>query len=105
MAHALKRVAPLPTLRSRALEVIMSISLRRMAVILVAGCFGLAATRPASAQPAEQFYKGKTITILVGTSRGGINDITARFAAKHLARFIPGNPSVLVQLTPGGGGL
>ena len=46
----------------------------------------------ASAQTVEQFYKGKTITVLVGTSPGGINDITARFAAKHFSRFIPGNP-------------
>src|SRR5215475_29741 len=83
----------------------MSISSGRTDAILVAGCFGLAATQPACAQPAEQFYKGKTITILVGTSPGGINDITARFAAKHLARFIPGNPGIVVQQTPGGGGL
>jgi tripartite-type tricarboxylate transporter receptor subunit TctC len=59
----------------------------------------------ASAQTVEQFYKRKTITILVGTSPGGINDITARFVAKHLAQFIPGNPSIVVQQTPGGGGL
>ena len=45
---------------------------------------------PASAQTVEQFYKGKTITVLVGTSPGGINDITARFAAKHFSRYIPG---------------
>src|SRR5262245_50430229 len=66
---------------------------------------GLMALQPAGAQPVEQFYKGKTVTILVGTSPGGINDITARFAAKHLSRYIPGNPSIMVQQTPGGGGL
>jgi tripartite-type tricarboxylate transporter receptor subunit TctC len=64
----------------------------------------MAMTR-ARAQSVEQFYKGKTITVLVGTSPGGINDITARFAAKHLSRFIPGNPALSVQFTPGGGGL
>ncbi len=66
---------------------------------------GVAATTPASAQTVEQFYRGKTITVLVGTSPGGINDITARFAAKHFSRFIPGNPTISVQFTPGGGGL
>jgi tripartite-type tricarboxylate transporter receptor subunit TctC len=66
---------------------------------------GLTALTPASAQTVEQFYKGKTITVLVGTSPGGINDLTARFAAKHLVRFIPGNPDIVVQNTPGGGGL
>ncbi|MGH6769372.1 MAG: Bug family tripartite tricarboxylate transporter substrate binding protein [Xanthobacteraceae bacterium] len=60
---------------------------------------------PAQAQTVEQFYKGKTITVLVGTSPGGINDLTARFAARHLARFIPGKPDIVVQNAPGGGGL
>src|SRR5262245_5629576 len=66
---------------------------------------GLIAMPSANAQTVEQFYRGKTVTVLVGTSPGGINDITARFAAKHFGRFIPGNPLVNVQYTPGGGGL
>src|SRR6195256_6620985 len=66
---------------------------------------GLTAMPSAYAQTVEQFYRGKTVTVLVGTSPGGINDITARFAAKHFGRFIPGNPAILVQNTPGGGGL
>lgn len=78
--------------------------LRLLTAILCAGT-GLTAIAPASAQTVEQFYKGKTITVLVGTSPGGINDLTARFAAKHLARFIPGKPDIVVQNTPGGGGL
>src|ERR1051325_11581668 len=69
----------------------------------VAICIALAGAHPAASQTPEQFYKGKTITVLVGTSPGGINDITARFATKHLSRFIPGNPLVNVQYTPGGG--
>jgi tripartite-type tricarboxylate transporter receptor subunit TctC len=68
-------------------------------------CIGLMGALPAAAQSPEQFYKGKTVTVLVGTSPGGINDITARFAAKHLSHFIPGNPLVNVVFTPGGGGL
>ena len=39
--------------------------------------------------------------MLVGTSPGGINDISARLVARHLGRFIPGNPSVVVQNNPG----
>lgn len=71
-------------------------------------CIGLAwilATSPASAQPVESFYKGRTITMLVGQAPGGINDISARLVAKHLGRFIPGNPSIIVQNNPGAGGL
>src|SRR5262249_46652928 len=59
----------------------------------------------ATAQPIEQFYKGRTITILVGTSPGGINDTSARLVARPLSRFIPGKPNILVQNNPGGGGL
>src|SRR5262245_34321010 len=59
----------------------------------------------AASQTVEQFYKGRTVTMLVGTSPGGINDISARLVARHLARFIPGNPNIVVQNNPGGGGL
>lgn len=68
-------------------------------------CMGAFGMQQAAAQTVEQFYRGKTVTVLVGTSPGGINDITARFAAKHFSRFIPGNPLINVQYTPGGGGL
>ena len=66
---------------------------------------GLAAMSHASAQSVEQFYKGRTITMLVGTAPGGINDISARLVAKYLGRFIPGNPAIVVQNNPGAGGL
>jgi tripartite-type tricarboxylate transporter receptor subunit TctC len=61
--------------------------------------------RQAAAQSAEPFYKGRTVTMLVGTSPGGINDISARLVARHLTRFIAGNPNIVVQNNPGGGGL
>ncbi len=51
------------------------------------------------------FYAGKTLTILVGSSPGGYYDIGARIVARYLGRFIPGNPSIVVQNQPGGGGL
>src|SRR5262245_55575976 len=78
----------------------------KLNILRTAFAFGLALmATPAAAQTPEQFYKGRTVTVLVGTSPGGINDITARFAAKHLSHFIPGNPLVNVQYTPRGGGL
>ncbi len=45
---------------------------------------------------AEDFYKGKTITVLVGFSPGGGFDINARLLARHIGRFIPGRPEVVV---------
>src|SRR5260370_7129852 len=60
---------------------------------------------PARAQNAvEQFYRGKTITILIGHAAGGSYDLYARLAAGHLGRFIPGHPQILVQSRPGGSG-
>ena len=42
---------------------------------------------------------------MVGTAPGGINDITARFVARHLGQYIPGNPAIVVQNQPGAGGI
>ena len=53
----------------------------------------------------EQFYRGRTVTLIVGFAPGGINDISARVVGKHLGRFIPGNPAIVVQNIPGAGGL
>jgi tripartite-type tricarboxylate transporter receptor subunit TctC len=66
---------------------------------------GIAAASPAVAQSAEEFYKGKTITIVLGHPPGGSYDLYARLAADHLKRFIPGNPNIIVQHRPGGGGV
>ena len=72
----------------------------------VLGLVGLGLlAQPAQAQSVEQFYKGRSVTMLVGTAPGGINDISARLVAKHLGRFIPGNPAIVVQNNPGAGGL
>jgi len=74
-------------------------------ILVLSMLVGLAAMPQASAQSVEQFYKGRTITMLVGTAPGGINDISARLVAKYLGRFIPGNPAIVVQNNPGAGGL
>lgn len=49
------------------------------------------------------YYEGKTLTIVVGYKPGGGYDQYARLLAKHLSKYIPGNPSVIVQNMPGGG--
>jgi tripartite-type tricarboxylate transporter receptor subunit TctC len=55
---------------------------------------------PASAQ----FYKDKTLTLLVNYAAGGNADTEARVFQKHLSRFIPGNPTVIIRNVPGAGG-
>ncbi|MDB5571354.1 MAG: efflux transporter protein [Hyphomicrobiales bacterium] len=58
---------------------------------------------PASAQDAGSFYKGKQITIIVGSSPGGGYDTYARLIARHMPKHIPGAPTVIVQNMPGAG--
>jgi tripartite-type tricarboxylate transporter receptor subunit TctC len=65
----------------------------------------LALTAPAGAQSVEEFYRGKTVTILVGFTAGGGYDVYARLLGRHIGRHIPGNPSVVVQNMPGAGSL
>jgi tripartite-type tricarboxylate transporter receptor subunit TctC len=52
----------------------------------------------------ENFYRGKTVTILIGHPAGGSYDLYARLAAPHLGKYIPGHPQVLVQTKQGGAG-
>jgi tripartite-type tricarboxylate transporter receptor subunit TctC len=54
---------------------------------------------------ADDFYKGKTFTIVVGFSPGGGYDVNARGLARHLSAHIPGSPNVIVQNMPGAGSL
>src|SRR3954451_5167791 len=79
---------------------------RRCVLRSLAAGAALLATAPAFAQGSvESFYHNRTITLLVATSPGGNYDLNGRLVARHLGRFIPGNPSVVVQNVPGAGGL
>ncbi|MBI2347732.1 MAG: hypothetical protein HYV05_03655 [Deltaproteobacteria bacterium] len=58
------------------------------------------------ARAAERpFYQGKTITVLINFAAGGPTDIEGRIIARHLARHIPGQPSVIAQNMGGAGGV
>lgn len=65
----------------------------------------LTAVIPERALSAEPFYKGKTLRIVVGFPPGGGFDTFARVLARHLPRYIPGNPRTIVQNIPGGGSM
>ena len=54
---------------------------------------------------AQTFYEGKTITLVVGTSAGGLYDRYARLLAEHWSKHISGNPTIIVQNMPGAGSL
>lgn len=73
-------------------------------VLTLLGVMALVADAPAHAQDAASFYKGKTINIVVGFAPGGGSDLWARFMARHYGKYLPGEPSVIVQNMPGAGG-
>jgi tripartite-type tricarboxylate transporter receptor subunit TctC len=60
---------------------------------------------PLSAQPIEQAFAGKTITIYVGYTAGGSYDLYGRLVSRHLGQHLPGRPTVVVQNMPGAGSL
>ena len=53
----------------------------------------------------EQFYKGKQINLVIGTSPGGGYDTYGRLVARRLGNYIPGNPTMVPQNMPGAGGI
>jgi tripartite-type tricarboxylate transporter receptor subunit TctC len=57
------------------------------------------------ARAQDQFYKGKTIRIIVGLSAGGGYDVYTRAVARHMGRHIPGNPAIVVENMVGAGSL
>ena len=59
----------------------------------------------AQAQEPADFYRGKTIQLLVPFSPGGYYDLSARIVARMMPDFIPGHPQIVVQNQPGGGGI
>jgi tripartite-type tricarboxylate transporter receptor subunit TctC len=85
----------------------MSINRRDVTVRLATALvLAVTATGSVRAQDAvEAFYKGRQINLIVGYGPGGGYDLTARLLARHLGRFMPGNPSIAVQNLAGAGSL
>lgn len=75
---------------------------RAMAALLAALMLAVPA---ANAQPVAEFYRGKTVTLIVPADPGGSYDLHTRLIARHIGKRIPGEPSVIVQTMTGAGGL
>jgi tripartite-type tricarboxylate transporter receptor subunit TctC len=58
---------------------------------------------PAQAQSVAEFYRGKTLRMLIGYGPGGGYDIYGRLVAEFLPRHLPGNPTIITQNMPGAG--
>ncbi len=77
---------------------------RHTRLALRAAIVGLLGLGIAQASAQEPYYKGKTITILQGTSPGGSSDMMTRSVLPFLQKYIPGNPTIVSEYMPGGGG-
>ena len=77
----------------------------RMGFSFAASALLLGATLQAHAAGVADYYKGKQITVLLGTGPGRTYDLYARLLTNHIVSHIPGKPSAIVQYMPGAGGL
>ncbi len=77
---------------------------RSLNLLTLIGILALVAGASTAAQ-GEEFYKGKTIRFVVGFSPGGGYDTYTRFVARHIGKYIPGNPTPIVQNMTGAGSL
>jgi tripartite-type tricarboxylate transporter receptor subunit TctC len=68
---------------------------------MLAGCL-LAATMQSPAHAQADFYKGKTVTVVVGARAVGSLSVSAQALTRHWGRYIPGNPNVVLRQMPGG---
>ena len=77
----------------------MSTNRRRVAIsfTMAAVLAAIAAVSAHAQDSVEAFYRGRQINLIVGYGPGGGYDLTARLLARHIGRYIPGNPSVAVQ--------
>jgi tripartite-type tricarboxylate transporter receptor subunit TctC len=77
--------------------------------MIVRLAFGLVllalAIPPCHAQSVADFYRGKTIQLLIGYTAGGGYDLNARVLARHMGKHIPGNPNIVPQNMAGAGSL
>jgi tripartite-type tricarboxylate transporter receptor subunit TctC len=75
---------------------------RRCWLVLLMGLASLASAR---GQTVEEFYRGKTINLIIPNAPGGSFDLYGRLVANNLGRFIPGHPSIVAQNMPGAAGM
>jgi tripartite-type tricarboxylate transporter receptor subunit TctC len=71
----------------------------------VAVMMSMMPSAPAAAQSVEEFYKGRQVTLAIGTGVGGSHDQYGRLIARHMGQYIPGHPNLVPKNYPGAGGM
>jgi hypothetical protein len=79
--------------------------MRRFTASILACALAAASTATVFAQPAAEFYKGRSIDVYIGTSVGGGYDAYARMLSRHMGRHLPGRPVLVPKTMEGGGGM
>ena len=79
-------------------------TIRKPRIIAIAAILACGVAAPVSADTVADFYKGKTVKLLIGVGMGSTYGLHARFFADTIRPYIPGNPNIVVQSMPGGGG-
>ncbi len=83
----------------------MTRGIARIAFAAALAFAALIGSSRAHAQSPAQFYRGKTISLYIGSSTGGVYDLYARLLARHIGRHIPGNPRIVPGNMEGAGSL
>ncbi|MGZ3288828.1 MAG: Bug family tripartite tricarboxylate transporter substrate binding protein, partial [Xanthobacteraceae bacterium] len=78
---------------------------RTIALLVVTGAIWGASIAAGRCDTVADFYRGRSISLVIGFGAGGGYDAYARLVARHFGRYIPGEPSVVVQNMPGAGSL
>src|ERR1700704_650824 len=71
----------------------------------VSAMFLAATVATAIADPVTEFYKGRTISLIIASGEGGGYDISGRLTAEFLSKYIPGHPAIIARNMPGASGM
>src|SRR5262245_15614819 len=96
------------TTKSTQLETVMSNSRQFDTPVILAAALAIAALSaavPAHSDSVSEFYTGKQVEFVIGYTVGAAYDTNGRVVARHLGRYIPGKPQVVVRNMPGAGSL
>jgi tripartite-type tricarboxylate transporter receptor subunit TctC len=85
--------------------VVETIGLRTVLFGVVVAATTILCGNPTRADDVADFYRGKTVTVVIGYPAGGGFDTTARLLIRHMPRHLPGNPAMIAKNVPGAGSL
>jgi tripartite-type tricarboxylate transporter receptor subunit TctC len=77
----------------------------RSRTVAIALLLTIASAHGAPTQSGEEFYRGKTISMIIPIGPGGAYDAYARLVSRYLGKYLPGNPSIVARNMPGAGGV